>query len=312
MLNACAFWKLIAETSVNNAEVQNTILILSLTDLITLLTESEIISGVAPHSASCEIFHKYGVENDYSNREAYKKGASRLRRLLADKFANISLMENIKIDQYDIIDAIEDISILKRWYKCHRRTVRENKKFDEFPLSFITQLQNRYKSLGIRYSDNRSYRTALRSLHLILARMRGVKFEFVERNHKQQNNTTYSLSGLDWNISKLIRIKEIEKMQYRDDKKLYVVVDGTLSPGLQMAQAIHAVVRWRNFYATGNEWNNHTIVCLKSMDFYMDFHEVSKYRLHLASWQEADLDNRTTAFAIYGRVGLFDRLEACG
>lgn len=82
---------------------------------------------------------------------------------------------------------------------------------------------------------------------------------------------------------------------YRTDRKLYVVVRGDISPGYQMAQAIHAAVE----AAVASPEKASTfpvVVCLEARD---EEHLLCLAPLNAVIFREPDLGDEATAFALW-------------
>ncbi len=85
----------------------------------------------------------------------------------------------------------------------------------------------------------------------------------------------------------------------RPDNTLHVLVRSTLSPGLKMAQASHAVAEHCLRRGT---WQNERIVICEADDvrFKHELEMCKIYRVEPVVWKEPDLHYQVTAFAIDG------------
>jgi hypothetical protein len=79
-------------------------------------------------------------------------------------------------------------------------------------------------------------------------------------------------------------------------KKLYVVVDASLSKSQQAVQASHGVAQYvidEDIHPSKDRWLNSTLVLLKDRDLDKYLSSCDSY------WREPDLDNRVTAVAFF-------------
>jgi hypothetical protein len=87
--------------------------------------------------------------------------------------------------------------------------------------------------------------------------------------------------------------------------KLYIVVDGSLPPGSQIAQAAHAVAEfWNTFPDAAREWKSGAnIVVVLTTESTSELGSVCQSvfgKAMLAPVHEPDLDNQLTAIATMG------------
>ena len=86
--------------------------------------------------------------------------------------------------------------------------------------------------------------------------------------------------------------------------KMYIVIRDDLSKSQQAVQGGHALAAFMLSYPDlASEWNNHTIVYLKT-----DLKTLTQYEkllpladVNVASFHEPDIGNQLTAFAAYGQ-----------
>ena len=96
----------------------------------------------------------------------------------------------------------------------------------------------------------------------------------------------------------------------KEKNKLYILTDKTLDPIYASVQGGHAVAEWllENWQLLKNgdpswEWNNDYLIYL-SVDINEWYEKLAPYdpsRFKWAMFREPDLDNKTTAIAIYAK-----------
>lgn len=89
--------------------------------------------------------------------------------------------------------------------------------------------------------------------------------------------------------------------------RLYVLIDKSLKPIYGCVQGGHAVAQWLLDHPN-QKWNNNYLIYLSA--------EVEKWKKKLkfldidyTQFNEPDLDNRTTALAVFGNDKLFKNLK---
>ncbi len=99
------------------------------------------------------------------------------------------------------------------------------------------------------------------------------------------------------------------------DKKLYVLVREDLSKSQQAVQAGHAVAEWMKSYGSRKAWENGTLVYLRGgydeqslEEMYHILDKLTNDGLYIVQFNEPDLDDEMTAFAILGTNKVPDAL----
>lgn len=96
--------------------------------------------------------------------------------------------------------------------------------------------------------------------------------------------------------------------QYRTDRKLYVIVRGDISPGYQMAQAIHAAVE-AAVLTPDKVKTFPVVVCLEARD---EEHLLCLAPVNATIFREPDLNDEATAFALWCDGSEFADLPLAG
>ncbi len=86
------------------------------------------------------------------------------------------------------------------------------------------------------------------------------------------------------------------------NKKLYVLVDSSLSKSQQAVQSAHAVAQFLLEYPD-SEWRNNTLVLLKVDNLENWMSQADAY------FKEPDFGNKLTAIAILDKPGVFRHLK---
>lgn len=92
-----------------------------------------------------------------------------------------------------------------------------------------------------------------------------------------------------------------------EKKNLYVLIDKTLEPIYGCVQGGHAVAQWLLSHPN-QKWNNNYLIYLSAEIE----HWKNKLRfldIDFTQFNEPDLDNRTTALAVFGNDKLFKKLK---
>ena len=92
-----------------------------------------------------------------------------------------------------------------------------------------------------------------------------------------------------------------------EKKSLYVLIDKTLEPIYGCVQGGHAVAQWLLSHPN-QKWNNNYLIYLSAEIE----HWKNKLRfldIDFTQFNEPDLDNRTTALAVFGNDKLFKKLK---
>ena len=91
-------------------------------------------------------------------------------------------------------------------------------------------------------------------------------------------------------------------------KKLYTLIDTSLKPVYGCVQGGHAVAQWMIEHPGSTEWKNDYLIYLRA--------DVNKWKRKLnvldvdyTEFKEPDLDNKTTALAVFGHEELFKNLK---
>lgn len=91
-------------------------------------------------------------------------------------------------------------------------------------------------------------------------------------------------------------------------KKLYVLVDRSLKPVYGCVQGGHAVAQWMIEHPNSREWRNDYLIYLRA-DVNKWKKRLDCYDVDFTEFREPDLDNKTTALAVFGHDELFKRLK---
>lgn len=95
----------------------------------------------------------------------------------------------------------------------------------------------------------------------------------------------------------------IKSMSPESREKLYVVVNEKLHPSQQAVQAGHAVASFLKKYPN-TQWDNGYLIYLRDKtDYYGNmtvFGTVRNYAHEFADFKEPDLENKVTAYAVFG------------
>ena len=91
-------------------------------------------------------------------------------------------------------------------------------------------------------------------------------------------------------------------------KKLYVLVDKTLKPVYGCVQGGHAVAQWMIEHPNSKEWHNDYLIYL-SADISKWKRKLEFLEVNYTEFKEPDLDNQTTALAVFGHEELFKNLK---
>lgn len=93
---------------------------------------------------------------------------------------------------------------------------------------------------------------------------------------------------------------------------LYVIVNNQLnSLGLKSAQAAHAVAQWL-LDNPEQDWNNNYLILLQSDNLDRDLQKAERKGLGPVSFEEPDLNNEVTAFAVHSNTRIFQNLKLLG
>lgn len=93
---------------------------------------------------------------------------------------------------------------------------------------------------------------------------------------------------------------------------LYVIVDNKLNSfGLKAAQAGHAVAQWL-LKNPLQDWNNNYLIMLQSDNLTADLIRAECKGFDPVVFEEPDLDNNVTAFAVHSNNKLFKHLKLLG
>lgn len=93
-----------------------------------------------------------------------------------------------------------------------------------------------------------------------------------------------------------------------EKRKLYILIDKTLKPVYGCVQGGHAVAQWMLEHPSSTQWRNEYLIYL-SADINKWIRKLDAYGINFTEFREPDLNNRTTALAIFGHDELFKRLK---
>jgi hypothetical protein len=91
-------------------------------------------------------------------------------------------------------------------------------------------------------------------------------------------------------------------------RKLYVLVEKTLRPVYGCVQGGHAVAQWMIEHPNSREWHNDYLIYL-SADISKWKRKLEFLEVNYTEFKEPDLDNQTTALAVFGHEELFKNLK---
>ena len=91
-------------------------------------------------------------------------------------------------------------------------------------------------------------------------------------------------------------------------RKLYVLVEKTLRPVYGCVQGGHAVAQWMIEHPNSREWHNDYLIYL-SADISKWKRKLEFLEVNYTEFKEPDLDNQTTALAVFGHEQLFKSLK---
>lgn len=91
-------------------------------------------------------------------------------------------------------------------------------------------------------------------------------------------------------------------------RKLYVLVEKTLRPVYGCVQGGHAVAQWMIEHPNSREWHNDYLIYL-SADISKWKRKLEFLEVNYTEFKEPDLDNKTTALAVFGHEELFKNLK---
>ena len=90
-------------------------------------------------------------------------------------------------------------------------------------------------------------------------------------------------------------------------KSLYVLIDDKLEPIYGCVQGGHAVAQWLLNHPN-QKWNNNYLIYLSAkIEYWKD--KLRFLDIDFTQFNEPDLDNRTTALAVFGNDKLFKKLK---
>ena len=92
------------------------------------------------------------------------------------------------------------------------------------------------------------------------------------------------------------------------NRKLYVLVEKTLRPVYGCVQGGHAVAQWMIEHPNSREWHNDYLIYL-SADISKWKRKLEFLEVNYTEFKEPDLDNQTTALAVFGHEELFKNLK---
>ena len=93
-----------------------------------------------------------------------------------------------------------------------------------------------------------------------------------------------------------------------EKNKLYVLIDKTLKPVYGCVQGGHAVAQWMIEHPNSREWHNDYLIYL-SADISKWKRKLEFLEVNYTEFKEPDLDNQTTALAVFGHEELFKNLK---
>lgn len=139
-----------------------------------------------------------------------------------------------------------------------------------------------------------------RVMHIAQCLLRGTPLTKIENNRTSDEfvkDDTYMFSRITTLMEK-IKLG----IFHADQTCLYVLVDSTLAPGHKTAQVSHAVA---THILSNGSWRNERIVvcetCPDSLTEELD--ECKMNNIKTWEWYEPDLQNRLTAFCVFGQPG---------
>jgi hypothetical protein len=91
-------------------------------------------------------------------------------------------------------------------------------------------------------------------------------------------------------------------------RKLYVLVDKSLKPIYGCVQGGHAVAQWMLEHPNSKEWRNDYLIYL-SADVNKWKRKLDCFGVGFTEFREPDLENKTTALAVFGHDELFKHLK---
>jgi len=92
-----------------------------------------------------------------------------------------------------------------------------------------------------------------------------------------------------------------------EKRSLYVLIDKTLEPIYGCVQGGHAVAQWLLSHPN-QKWNNNYLIYLSAeIEYWKD--KLRFLDVDFTQFNEPDLDNRTTALAVFGNDKLFRKLK---
>ena len=112
-------------------------------------------------------------------------------------------------------------------------------------------------------------------------------------------------------LNALIKLSKIIIVEsYLEEKLkniLYVLIDDKLEPIYGCVQGGHAVAQWLLNHPN-QKWNNNYLIYLSAkIEYWKD--KLRFLDIDFTQFNEPDLDNRTTALAVFGNDKLFKKLK---
>ena len=93
-----------------------------------------------------------------------------------------------------------------------------------------------------------------------------------------------------------------------EKRKLYVLIDKSLRPVYGCVQGGHAVAQWMIEHPHSKQWHNDYLIYL-SADISKWKRKLEFLEVNYTEFKEPDLDNQTTALAVFGHEELFKNLK---